>query len=383
MVGSIRVLQVFHGMDCGGAENMIMNLYRNIDREKVQFDFLVHTKKKCFFDDEIKSLGGRIYHVPYYNVKNHFTYRRILEIFFKKHPEINIVHGHLGSCAHVYLRVAKSFGCFTIAHSHSVGNRDLTIKSFLYRLFTLKVRKTADYFFSCGNDAGLSRFGSNITKSSNYDIIKNAIDINRFSFNEIIRNTIRNEYQLENSFVIGHVGRFDEYKNQMFLVDLFINKFLPFHNIKLLLVGDGICCDRINQKIQEYNIEDRVVLTGTKSNVQDYLFAMDCFAFPSKFEGLPLTVVEAQTAGLPCILSDNVTSEVDVSKSVTYLPITPESDCYDKWFSEIMKIRNNPYRINCLNDVVESGYEIEKSTKYLEDFYIKHCIKRDAKIKLF
>ncbi len=222
MAEPIRVLQVLHGMDCGGAENMIMNLYRNIDRSKVQFDFLVHTRKKCFFDDEIKSLGGRIFHVPYYNVINHFTYKKLLEIFFKKHPEIRIVHGHLGSCAHIYLSVAKKYGCFAIAHSHATQATDISIKKYLYRIFNMYTRRIADYYFACSKSAGVDRFGERVVSSNRFSVLNNSIDTQKYIFSIKKRGTIRKLLGIsDDCFVVGHIGRFNYPKNHSFLIDIF------------------------------------------------------------------------------------------------------------------------------------------------------------------
>jgi hypothetical protein len=217
----IRVLQVFHGMDCGGAETMIMNLYRHIDRSKVQFDFLVHTTKKCFFDDEIRQLGGNIYSVPYYKITNGRQYIKALDDFFKAHPEIKIVHGHLGSCSHIYLQKAKQHGCYAIVHSHNTKPKDFSLKNGLYRLFTYKTRKVADIFFGCSLAAAEYRFGKKIAHSNRCSILKNAIDVNKFAYSDVYRNEIREEFNLGKKFVIGHVGRFNAQKNHTFLIDIF------------------------------------------------------------------------------------------------------------------------------------------------------------------
>ena len=179
-MGEIRVLQVFHGMDCGGAENMVMNLYRRIDRDSIQFDFLVHTDKKCFFDDEIKKLGGRIFRVPYFNGLNLKEYRNALNALFSSHEEIFIVHGHLGSCACIYLNVAKEHGCYTIAHSHSTKPTNISIKNIVYRLLTYRTRSVADYFIGCSQKAGeyrlfgVEKTGFDWMKLLGIDIDKNS-----------------------------------------------------------------------------------------------------------------------------------------------------------------------------------------------------------------
>ena len=276
----IRVLQVFHGMDCGGAETMIMNLYRHIDRTIVQFDFLVHTSKKCFFDDEIKQLGGNIYYVPYYKVTNGRQYKTALNQFFESHPEIKIVHGHLGSCAHIYLQIAKQHGCYAIAHSHNTKPKGFSLKNLLYRIFTYKTRKVADYFFGCSIAAAEYRFGYRIAHSNKCDILKNAIDVGMFAYSEDYRKEIRDEFNLGNKFVIGHVGRFNTQKNHTFLIDIFKVVHDKMPDSVLILVGIGNLMPVIKQKVESLGLKESVIFAGLRSDVHKMMSAFDVFLFP-------------------------------------------------------------------------------------------------------
>lgn len=366
MAEVIRVLQVFHGMDCGGAENMIMNLYRNIDRSKVQFDFLVHTKKKCFFDDEITQLGGRIFSVPYFNIKNTISYKKALNVFFKAHPEIKIVHGHLGSCAHIYLSVAKKCGCFTIAHSHNTLPTDKSLKNVMYRLFSFRTRKVADYFMACGKQAGLDRFGKQIVESDRFRVLNNAIETTRYVYNPETRKRMRAELGIENAFVIGHIGRFNYQKNHEFLIDIFYEVLKKEPKARLLLVGDGDLRPQIEAKIKKLGIVDKVIMTGVRKDVPDILQAMDCFVFPSHYEGLPVTVIEAQAACLPCVISENITSEVNISGKVQYISIASEPV---SWIEQIFS-SSQEKRDNTLSIIVNNGYDIISSAKELSEFYM-------------
>ena len=361
----IRVLQVFHGMDCGGAENMIMNLYRHIDRSKVQFDFLVHTTKKCFFDDEIKSLGGRIFSVPYYKIVNGLQYKRALNNFFNEHPEISIVHGHLGSCAHIYLKTAKKFGCFSIAHSHNTSPQSISLKNVLYRLFTYKTRRTADYFFGCSMAAAEYRFGKKIAHSEKCSILKNAIDLQKFAYSEDAKSEIRKEYGLKDEFVIGHIGRFNPQKNHSFLIDV----FKKLHDLKrdsvLILLGDGFLRHSIEAKVSELGLQDSVVFAGVRADANRFLSAFDVFLFPSLYEGLPVTLIEAQANGLPIVCSDVITKETDVTNTVAYYPL---DQTVDFWAKHI--ISNQFNRFSMIHKLKEDGYDIHDSSKYIELFYI-------------
>lgn len=361
----IRVLQVFHGMDCGGAETMIMNLYRHIDRSKVQFDFLVHTTKKCFFDEEIRQLGGNIYSVPYYKITNGKQYKTALDVFFKAHPEIRIVHGHLGSCAHIYLQKAKQYGCYVIAHSHNTKPRGFSLKNCLYRLFTYKTRKVADYFFGCSVAAAEYRFGKKIALSNRCGILKNAIDVNKFSYSDIYRNEIREEFNLGNKFVVGHVGRFNTQKNHSFLIDIFKAVHEQRPDSVLMLVGVGNLMPMIEQKVNSLGLKESVIFAGLRSDVHKMMSAFDVFLFPSLYEGLPVTLVEAQAAGLPVVCSNTITNEVSFSKYV--VQVSFEEDVVT-WADNLISMATMK-RESVVSTIKNNGYSVKDVSLFMENFY--------------
>lgn len=364
----IRVLQVLHGMDCGGAENMIMNLYRRIDRTQVQFDFLVHTEKKCYFDDEIKGLGGNIYHVPYYNIKNHFSYKKALNVFFSNHPEIKIVHGHLGSCAHIYLSVAKKYGCYAIAHSHNTKPVNVSLKNILYRLFTFKTRRVADFFFGCSQAAAEYRFGKKIAHSEKCSVLKNAIEIEKFAYSEKNRQEIRNEFDIGNQLVIGHVGRFNTQKNHTFLIDIFAKIYEKNSDAILMLLGDGNLRPSIEQKVENLGLKNNVIFTGVRKDANKFFSAFDVLLFPSHYEGLPVTLIEAQTAGLPIVCSDVITKEAQILNTIYYHSLSEKSDV---WAEFVVKDLN--FRRIDFESIENAGYSIECSAKQLTAFYLEAC----------
>jgi glycosyltransferase involved in cell wall biosynthesis len=363
----IRVLQVFHGMDCGGAETMIMNLYRHIDRTKVQFDFLVHTTKKCFFDDEIKKLGGNIYSVPYYKITNGRQYKAALKQFFRSHPEIKIVHGHLGSCAHIYLQIAKQHGCYAIAHSHNTKPKGFSLKNLLYRIFTYKTRKVADYFFGCSIAAAEYRFGYKIAHSSKCDILKNAIDVGKFAYSDKYRKEIRDEFNLENKIVIGHVGRFNTQKNHTFLIDIFKAIHDKRPDSVLILVGIGNLMPAIKQKVESLGLNESVIFAGLRSDVHKMMSAFDVFLFPSLYEGLPVTLVEAQAAGLHAVCSDTIPKEVEVTNLVDFRSLNEPTET---WANAVLKYSEPYERLNMQQEIIKAGYDIQTTAKWLENFYV-------------
>ncbi|NMM63687.1 glycosyltransferase family 1 protein [Clostridium sp. P21] len=367
MTEPIRILHVLGGLNCGGAEIMIMNLYRNIDRSKIQFDFMVHTIDKCDYDDEIRKLGGRIYSVPRYNGLNHFKYKRVWNDFFKNHTEYRIVHGHIRSTAAIYLKIAKKQGVITIAHSHSTASRGNKIEQFVKNAMQIPIRYIADYLFACSDEAGKWLFGEKATKQDNYRVIKNAIDAERYVFNEAVRDKVRKDLNIENKLVVGHVGRFTYPKNHKFLIELFYEIQKQNEDSILLLVGDGELRYQIEKQINSLGIKNKVILTGVVPNVNDYIQAMDVFVFPSIFEGLGMVAIEAQAAGLRCIVSDKVPQEAFITDLIESISLTTD---ISKWASKILQYPSVCQRQKTFVKIKQAGYDIQKNAQILEDFYI-------------
>lgn len=365
----IRILQVFHGMDCGGAETMIMSLYRKIDREKVQFDFLVHTSKECFYDSEIKSLGGRIFNLPKFKLINYSEYSKALNAFFDEHSEFSVVHGHLGSCAGIYLQVAKEHGCFTIAHSHNT-KPNLSLKSIIYSCLTLKTRRVAEYFMACSKAAGEYRFGKDIVANENrFMVLNNAIDTEKYVFSEAKRTSFRKEFKIsEETMVIGHIGRFSKQKNHMFLLDVFKEILNQDQNAVLVLVGDGELKERVTAKARRQGIDNRIIFTGIRNDVPAVLSGFDVFIFPSLYEGLGIAVVEAQAAGLFTICSDVLPIESKVTNIVKYIPL---KEPIKVWANTIINNKSK-IRLDQTDYIINAGYDINQTVNLLGTFYIEH-----------
>lgn len=366
----IRVLHVVHGMDCGGTENFIMNLYRNIDRSKVQFDFLVHTEKKCFFDDEIKELGGGIFHVPYYRIINLFAYKIALQSFFEEHRnQWTTVHGHLGSCACVYLRVAKKYGLYTIAHSHAINNKNSNIKDFLYRLHACLTRGIADYYMGCSYEAGLDRYGKTIADSDRFKIVNNGIKSVDYIYDSAKRQSIRDSLGINDKYVIGHVGRFNAVKNHKFLVEILSELKKIREDFVLMLVGDGELKKSIIQQAKHLGVLDSIMFLGIRKDIPNVLQGMDQFVFPSFNEGLGISIIEAQAAGLPCIANkDGITSHAKISNLVEMRSISEGAAI---WAEYIDKIRNKTtVREDMSETVKKEGFDIVEVANWIENFYL-------------
>lgn len=355
----IRVLQIVTYMGRGGLETMIMNYYRNIDRSTVQFDFLVHRQEEADYDKEILALGGNIYHMP---VLNPFSkaYFNALDSFFKEH-KYDIVHCHLDCMSAYPLKVAKKNGVkIRIAHSHNKSqdkNLKYPIKLFSKRL----IPKYATHLFSCGKEAGDWMFNG-----KPYIILNNAIDAQSYRFNPQVREEMRKELHLyDNDFVIGHVGRFNPQKNHNFIIDVFncVHQKNPVS--KLILVGTGDGQKAIKGKVNTLGLNDSVLFLGSRSDVNRVLQAMDVFLFPSLYEGLGIAAVEAQAAGLPCVISDNVPKECIVTDLVDSVSL---KNSYDKW-EDIISNKKNTIRKDTYEDIRKSGFDVIENVTELEEMY--------------
>lgn len=366
----IRVLQVIGIMNRAGAEALIMNLYRAVDRNAVQFDFVEHGNAPAVYDQEIQELGGRIYRCPKFTGKNILTYRKWWEEFFKLHADkYEVIHGHIGSTASIYLSVAKKYGLFTIAHSHNT-NGPLNPKELLYRLLSYPTRYTADYFFSCSRQAGIDRYGKKIADNPlKLSILNNAVNTKKFSYNPEQRNKIRSIYGLDDTkLVIGHVGRFAPAKNHEYLIEIFKAVHHENQNAVLLMVGDGELRSSIEDKVREYGLSDCVIFAGIQEKVNEYMSAMDILVFPSIFEGLPVTLVEAQTSGLHCIISDNIPADaVIVPEIVKALSLEEKPEF---WAEQIREYHSHD-REQFAGIVRDRGFDVESNALKLMNYYIE------------
>ena len=361
-----RVLLVFGKMNRGGAETLAMNIFRNVDRNRLVFDFAVHTDEHCDYDDEIEELGGKIYRFSRYNVLNHFSYVNSWKLFFDAHSEYKVLHAHNTGSAAVIIPIAKKNGVYCISHSH-IAKSQSGIRQKIVDLYQLPLRKSSDYLFACSDIAGKWLFGEDIDKKDNYKIIKNGVDTDEFRFNADYRNEIRNELSLSNSLVVINVSRFHIQKNHSFLIDVFyeLQKIVP--DSKLLLVGTGELEKEIKEKTGNLNISDKVIFTGVRSDVNKLLSAADVFCMPSFREGLPVSLVEAQAAGLPVVASDTISEEIKITDLVTFCSLEESPSAW----AEIITDSVTTDRRDTSSEIMASGYDIKTTAKFLENFYLQ------------
>jgi len=365
----IRVLHVFGGLDSGGAESRTMDVYRKIDKSRVQFDFLIHTEKEGFFEDEVKKMGGQIFRVPRLGIRTVFSYQKALNDFFEKHSEYRIIHGHILSTAFIYQKLAKKRGIHRrIAHSRCGSRTQINFENIIKELFKRLNRFYVTDKFAVSKIAGISAFGNRSVATGEVKILPNAINTQKYLYNASVREKKRDEFSAGGKFIIGHIGRFQQQKNHDFIVEIFFKLHELVPNSILILVGDGELKTSIENKVNKLGLSDSVIFTGIRSDVPDILQAMDALLFPSFFEGLPGVVLEAQAAGLPCVISDRITDEVNITDLVEYISLNKSAEY---WAEKIMKFSQGFERRNTYSEIVEAGYDIESVAKWYQEFYLR------------
>lgn len=371
MGNPIKVLHVTRVFNAAGIESFIMNMYRNIDRSKVQFDFLVMSDEDSCYDTEIQCLGGHKYTI---NVKGSNTFVKIqkesreLFRFLCKH-KYKIIHIHYTTSLRApYLLAAKKAGVpVRIYHSHSGKvNGKSKGKLLVYDYYRKKISKWATDWFACSKVAADWMFEKKLINSGKVQIVCNGIDTNRFKYNVEMRNRIRKQMNLGSAFTIMHTGRFLPQKNHSFIIDIFRKVKDYDATAKLLLLGVGDLQEAIKEKVKRLSLEDDVFFLGVKENVEDYLSAADCYLMPSLYEGLPVAAVEAQCSGLPCIMSTNITQEVALTNKVIFLPL---SASLDSWADEVIKSKEL-YRQDDSETITQNGYNVKCVAKRLQHQYL-------------
>lgn len=356
----IRILHCVNNMHRAGLETMIMNYYRNIDRIRVQFDFLMHRPQRSDYDDEIEALGGRIYRAPRLYPQNYLAYFRYMDNFFRQHPEYQIIHSHIDAMSYLPLLAAKKANVpIRIAHSHSTGI-DRDIKYPIKQFFRSQLGKVTTHSFSCGNKAGEFLF-----KGREFTVIPNAVDPITFQFNADTRRSKREELSISDRFVVGHVGRMTYAKNHDFLFLLLKELLKNKPNALLLLVGTGEREKELKEKAVSLGIASSVLFLGNRNDLHELYQAMDVLVLPSHFEGIPLVGIEAQFSALPCLFSNGVPREVCFSELCRFQNLSyPPS----VWAEDVLSLYDETDRSI---EVENSLYDIRVSAVDLQTRYEK------------
>lgn len=361
----IRILQCFTIMNRGGAETMIMNYYRNIDRSKVQFDFLVHREEKGAYEDEIEALGGKIYRMPSIHPRNFAAYKKEIRKFLNEHKEYKIIHGNFSELGYFLYKEAHKQGISTIiCHAHNYSTV-IDAKSIFRFYWKHAMRPYITHRFTCSDVASKWLFGKKGAQKS--IMMNNAIDSKKFIYNNEKSRILRKELGIENKFVIGHVGRFNIQKNHEFIIKVFNEIKKRNDDSILVLVGAGELEEKIKEKVKSLNLTESVIFLGSRDDVNNIMQIFDIFLFPSIFEGLGVVLIEAQAAGIRCFTSTAVPKEARVTDLLSYLSLN-EGPVY--WANEILKYKDGYKKCDTSNEIIENNFDIVKNAKWLEEFYI-------------
>lgn len=357
----VRILQMTASLDFGGSQNMIVNLYKAIDRNRFQFDFIVDHPDLMGLAPAVEKLGARIYFMPQFKGTNVNEVRKAWGSFFKEHPEYKILHSHSRSYASIYLPIARKHGVKTVIHSHNTSNGE-GIRAKIKDIMQFPLRYCSDYYIGCSKEAGEWLFGKKVVNSDKFFILNNAIDANRFRYNPEIREKYRKEFKVENKTVYLQVGAFRFQKNYIFTLNAVKKLKETKKDIKVFLVGNGPDLNTIEQKIKELVLEDTVEILLDRKDVAELLQMADFYIMPSVYEGLSVAAIEAQASGTRCLLSDTVAREVQVTDCVEFLPLQE-----DVWVENMKQDVNS--KKDTYGDIVKAGFNIQDTARWLEDFY--------------
>ncbi len=357
----IRILHIVGAMYPGGMENFIMNLYRNIDRSQFQFDFIVHQKRENDYTDEIEQMGGRVYLLPRLTKKPFSNLHEIRKLVRENHYPMVIRHTANALVA-PQLLAAKRAGAVTVCHSHNETDPQIR----LHRIGQRLMRHAADIRLACSEQAGRWMYGD-----QSFEVIHNAIDIPAFSYSEEKAATIRREFHLEGKHVYGNIANFIASKNHMYLLRIYREIVNLDPDAVCFCLGEGDLRPEIEEEIQKLHLEGKVILTGIRSDVPDFMSCLDVLVFPSRFEGLPLTLIEAQAAGLPSLISDTITKNVIVTEGIVRQLSIEEKP--EVWAETAVRLAMQPHDRTCQKEsIAAAGYDIRQLAVWYQEFIRKN-----------
>nr|WP_308668690.1 glycosyltransferase family 1 protein [uncultured Agathobacter sp.] len=365
-----KVLQVIGKLKIGGAENVAMNLYRYIDRTKFEFHYLVYGDLVGEYEEEVIKMGGKVIHINY-EPKNQKKFKSDFENVIKKNGPYDVIHAHMMFHNGIVLKMAKKNKIpIRISHSHSTNDgvekknlKDYFIRGIYDYMSLLRIKLNGNVFLACGLDAGHFLYGKEFF-DKNGIVIRNGIDVNRFKFNVKKRNIIREKMNFNNKHIYCCIGHFDTVKNHQFLINVFSKIVEIDKSAFLVLLGDGVLRKDIEELCVEKKVNDNVLFLGNVNNIDEWLQAVDFLLMPSLYEGIPVTLIEAQAAGVKCFVSDRISKEVDYSNTINFIPLENQ----EQWI-RIADENINYIRPNNMKLVAESGYDVRENIKMVQKIY--------------
>lgn len=371
----IRVLHIFGRMNRGGAETFIMHVYRHIDRSKIQFDFAVHSDQPGHYDGEIRGLGGRIFVLPRPRLAVLPAYKRALARVLREKGPFAAVHSHVHFYSGIPLAIATSAGIpLRIAHSHTHNTSDGKKSALSRRLYRWCMRRQifcyATHMLGCSRPASEALYGPKCWQDERVQVVHNGIDHTPFESLPIAQNTLRRKCGLpEDGHIIGHVGRFDVPKNHTFLIEIFESLLGRLPTARLVLVGDGPLRTEIEKRVKSKGLEDRVLFLGVRADVPEIMGCLDVFLFPSLYEGLGIVLIEAQAAGIPCVVSDVISDEADLGIGLLH-PVSLNAGP-NIWVDYVLQaLRGNTPEWKLREEALKrNGYDVQEVAVYLVRIY--------------
>ena len=373
----LRILFVFGcPLKKGGTENVMINIVKNIDRDRFHIDFLIFDKTPDQSDDKkyLESLGCRFYQITARGVDRKL-HNRELDEFFRDH-KYDIVHTHMDAIGEEALKAAKKHGVKAlIAHSHNTDQLDNPkgLKDHLHKCYLIYekhlLRRYAGYFVACSPEAGKWLFGDKICNSDKYLLLKNSIDSSAYSYDEETRNAVRKKLGLEGRKVVIHVGQFRTQKNHGKVIEVFNELHKRDDSFALVLVGTGEEQDNIKSKVEALGLKEDVLFLGNRNDIPELLMSADVFLFPSLYEGLGIALLEAQAADLICVVSDTIPELAVLTEKVRSVNLTESASVWGDIVEEMMgkyTVRRDRSEL-----FTEKGYDISAQIKVLESFYMK------------
>lgn len=355
----MRIAHVIGQAIGGGVESVVLNYYKNIDRERYQFDFFIDTDSTVDFKKIVEPYGGRVYVIPPYRKAKEYIGE--LEKIFRQN-KYKIVHSHMNTLSVFTLYAAKKAGVpIRIAHNHSTAGKGEYKKNIMKYMLRPFAKMNATDYAACSRYAGEWLFGKKSVENGEVTIFNNGIDLEKFKYNEDVRNAVRSKFDIENKFVVGHIGRFCYQKNHDFLIEIFEDVHKKRSNSVLMLVGEGKLLGEVKAKVKDRGLGDCVMFLGNRNDVNELYQAMDVFVLPSRYEGLGMVAVEAQAAQLKTIVSTKVPNDVEITKNIKFLDLSMHSGI---WADNIL--------VNDKTILIEDRlkkFDIKECVKKLEEFY--------------
>lgn len=366
----IKVLQIGMTDNLGGIESYLINYYRNIDKNKINFDFINIYPNPLCFQNEIENGKSKIYKITSY-YRNPFKFIAELKKIIIEN-DYQIIHCNMNSAVMIFPLIAAKIAKakIIIAHAHNSSSDKGMLKKILHFVNKRFIPLFANVFFACSNKAGKWFFNKKILNSNNYFIINNAIEVEKFKFNNEVRKKLRKKLNIPaGAFVVGHVGRFVPQKNHIFLIDIFKKIYTENNNSYLILIGDGYLEEKIKNKIKEFDLLDNVLFFKKRNDINNFYQVMDAFILPSLYEGLPLVGIEAQVSGLNCFFSDRVTDEINITNSVNFISLNDSSSLWSSKIICSLKIKESKDRNDNYFKMAKSNYNIKNAARNLIEIY--------------